>query len=179
MATVSVLYNNPHNDKTKQYPVVFVIRHRSRHAHINSGIKLFLASWDKRNNKIKATSKEVLDPVFTNAEIGRTLSDIQTFLSTLTQSGEIESLSVTQLKKRYLAGKKKEKYNFSTYYKDIIKHKAASTQRIYNVTFDMLQKFYGATELSFNFLNSMYLSNLSITLSIFFLIFFYVFFEFS
>ncbi|MDX8341139.1 site-specific integrase [Draconibacterium sp. IB214405] len=158
MATVSIVYNSSYKDKEKRSPVIFVIRHKSRHTHINSGIKVHKNHWDEKK-MLKKGANGVIDHNAKNAELLRKKTHIQDFLTELTNKNEIEVLTATQIKERYLNKQVKEKYNFNTYFEYVISIKSESTATIYRRTLQLIEKFH-STPLSFSDINPKFLREL-------------------
>lgn len=142
MATVNLLlntrYKNP-DEKNPKYPVVFVIRNNNRHSHISTGIKLQEKYWDNKK-WIKKGAPGIISHVKTNSELQDKLADIQSFITKLTNTGEIRLMSAAAIKRRYIDKKAKEKYNFNTYFCDYIKTMKPGTKRIYETTLSILGK---------------------------------------
>lgn len=155
MATASIYYNNPKPVKKKLFPLVFVIRHKSRHTHIPSGIKLEHIYWDDKR-MIKKGAPNIVDTLHENAQLLKKLADIQAYITALTNSGEIDELSALQIKKKYLSKSLKEKSTFSSYLNDFTKTKSKGTANLYTNTADRLNDF-SPNEVYFSEINPKFL----------------------
>jgi len=88
------------------------------------------------------------------------LADIQNFITELTNSSEIYSLTASQIKKRYLSKKEKEKYDFNTYFKYFISTKKADkTKDSYLYTLNLIEN-YSPGQIHFPDVNSKFLREL-------------------
>jgi integrase len=143
MATVSIILRQEYKSQDDKYPVTFVIRNKGTHAYILSGVKIEKKFWNK-TKWIKKGAPGIIDHQFTNVQLQQKLADIQTFLTSLTHSGEIYDISAAQIKQRYIAQKEKEKYDFNTYSKYFIATKQnEKTKKTYQHTLDTIEKFTG------------------------------------
>jgi hypothetical protein len=156
MATVNIKHNVHGDDESKKYPIVFVIRHKSRHAHIESGIKIEKKFFDEKK-WIKRGAPGIIDHTYTNSGLQQKLADIQNFIVRLTMQGKMEEISATGIKRLYLAEQSKEKYNFNTYYKYCISTKQSpKTIQAYQYTLQLIEK-YSPVELRFSDVNTKFL----------------------
>ena len=167
MATVNLIlndkYKNPH-EKNPKYPLVFVIRNNNRHSHINTGIRLEKKYWDK-SKWIKRGASGIDNPVRRNSELRREMTNLDSFITELTNTGEIHSMTAAAIKQRYLNKKNKEKYDFKTYYDYILTTKSPGTARIYQNTLDLLND-YSPGQLNFSDINMKFLRDLETDMKI-------------
>ncbi|MDD3712905.1 MAG: site-specific integrase [Candidatus Izemoplasmatales bacterium] len=111
---------------------------------------------------IKNNAPDITDHHFTNAQLHSKLADIQNFITELTNSSEIYSLTASQIKKRYLSKKEKEKYDFNTYFKYFASTKKADkTKEIYLYTLSLIED-YASGQLHFSDINSKFLRELEL-----------------
>ncbi|WP_372649927.1 site-specific integrase [Draconibacterium sp.] len=158
MATVSIVYNSSYKDKEKRSPVIFVIRHKSRHSHIKSGVKVAKKFWDPKK-MVKKGAPGIPDHNHQNAMLLKKQADIQEFLTELTNQEKIDLLTVTQIKERYINKQVKEKHNFNSYFKYVISTKTESTAQMYSRTLALIESFH-PVQLSFSDVNPKFLREL-------------------
>lgn len=155
MATVSILHKTSYTDKDKKSPVVFVIRNKGTHAHINTGIKLEKKYWDEKK-WVKKGAPDILNHLNVNTELRLKLGKIQEYLTTITNSGEVSDFTAAQIKTKFNEKQAKEKLNFNTYFKYVISIKSESTAKIYAHTLYLIEQFHPAP-LSFSDINHKFL----------------------
>jgi integrase len=143
MATVNVIHYTRYKSKEDNglFPVVFLIRSNGTNSHIQTGLKVDTKHFDKFK-WIKKNTPGVINHVKTNSDLQKKLSDIQDFISLLTISGEVKNLTASQIKKRYIEKKAKEKLTFTSYFAQARdQKKKQNTVEIYNNTLILLDDF--------------------------------------
>jgi integrase len=167
MATVNLIHYTrykPTDEKSPKYPIVFLIRNNGTNSHIGTGIRLETKYFNK-TKWIKSNAPDITDHHFTNAQLHKTLAGIQNFITELTNSGEIYSLTASQIKKRYLSKKEKEKYDFNTYFKYFASTKKADKTKESNLYTLSLVEDYVPGQLHFPDVNSKFLRELELWLT--------------
>jgi integrase len=166
MATVNLILNTRYQspeEKYPKFPIVFIIRNNGTNSHIGTGIRIEEKYFDK-TKWIKKGTPDILDHLYENVQLQKKLADIQSFISELTNSGEVYDMTAAQIKRRYIARRAKEKYNFSTYFKYFAGTKKGNTARIYLHTWNLL-KDYAGDQIHFADINPKFLRDFEIRMT--------------
>jgi len=157
MATVNLVLLEDYEDQDGKYPVTFIIRNKGTNAKISAGVKIEKKFWNK-DKWIKKGAPGILDHHFTNSQLQNKLADIQSFITELTNSGEIYDMTAAKIKQRYIDRKSKEKYNFNSYFEYYISiKKAEKTKQVYQYTLNLVKDYSNTGILHFSDINYKFL----------------------
>ena len=158
MATLTLILNKFYKRQDETYPVVFLLRHKSTNAKIDSGVHIPEKYWNETDKTVKNGAPKIKSVAYTNAKLKSEFAEINQFIFKLTSTNEIHSLTASDIKNKYLSHKKLKDEDFYSYGQTFVKNKAESTQKIYENTFNNLKKF-GYKKLQFSDITVTFLKN--------------------
>lgn len=158
MAKLTLILNKFYKRQDETYPVVFLLRHKSTNAKIDTGIHIPEKYWNDTEKAVKNGAPKIKSAAYTNAQLKNEYAEITQFILKLTGTNEIHSLTASDIKNKYLNHKKLKDEDFYSYGHTFVKNKAENTQKIYENTFNNLKKF-GYKKLQFSDITVTFLKN--------------------
>lgn len=142
MATLKYYLDKRNSDSGKESPLKLAIRHRNTSALISLGINLLSSHWDERLQKVVVHPRRAAY----NAHIAQMKLDVQEIVLKLMQSGKIESMTATDIKKHVEKSLHPHDDDnsgifISTFRKFINEKKRPRTKEIYEYTLNRMMKY--------------------------------------
>ncbi len=162
--TVSITLDTRRAKRDGTYPLIIRLGHRRKTTSISLGLSLDLKHWDSRNRKIKSTYKGASSVAYMNNMLSKKLTSANDILYNLSQRGELDFLSITEVKSRLV-----EQTDYESFYefteKLIREYKQVErfgNARSHHSTLSAVKKFVQKQDLKFNEINRDFLKRFEI-----------------
>lgn len=148
--------------KDNSYPIILRLTHKRKSTSIQTGIAVSLADWDDKRKLVKPSYKGIDNVTRLNNLIQQKKAQAFSVISKLEEQGNLNYLSVTELRQR-ITNEKSEvcflKYTLKQV--DILKTSGRyGNARAYHSMYQVLEKFHGRETLPFEEITVKYLKNI-------------------
>ncbi len=161
--TLSYIIDTRTKNNLGEHPLKLRIIHNRTSAHISTGFHVIQKDWDKKNERLKSTSKSTDNTTrFNNLLISKKAKYFDA-IAELEEEGKLEELSATQVKRKLLNQHVEIKDVFTfleDQYKWLGKSGKYGTARTYRDLINKLSKFTNNQSLSFTDIDYKFLKDL-------------------
>lgn len=145
MATATIFLDKRRANKNGTYPLKIRIVHKNENVCLNMNKNIPDECWTMGKNGMQISS-DFPNYKALNSDILYNVAKIRKIIDNLTQSGKINRMNASDIKKYVLksAGKEQTEYSFLTYFKKFAESRnAEGTQKIYLDTYKKIEKYTG------------------------------------
>lgn len=159
-AIVKIILDQRWPRKNNTYPLYLRIWFKRNNASIPLGYTIAFDDWDEINEQVKKSYKQVSNITRLNNYIAKKKTNAYDVITQLQDEGELENLSLKELKERIM--NKNKSISFYEYTEDIIKDLKAAKKygnaNAYINCLNAIKRFQNDVEINFNQINYKFLS---------------------
>jgi len=162
--SIIVSIDTRRSKKDGTFPIILRLTHNRKTTAIGVGIFVALNDWDEKKKKIKSTYRGVDSVNRLNNLIYKKQTDAFSIITKLEESKQINTLSITELKDYLVAKTNKTSFlKYTTEQEELLKKSGRfGSARAYHCMFQVIEKFLGKRDITFQEINSKFLKKLEV-----------------